>query len=458
MNTELVRVCFPSSKPSFVSSSGFTVSLHCPVPLLLVPTCMQTDTHTHAHSLPCFISVPLHFAQSPMMQQGPGMAYEGLGIAREASESHSALQTSTSGVMVSHWKFPPPSENLERASCSRLWSLLQTSSILSWDSTRGAVMLLSSSPFVPAPCFSKESPFSSSAPLLCHQFIDLSTAFPGHQAFIKHRLLSQVDVLEEPLITGFEPRCVQSALVVLQILETERKGQKEDRHHRNRQAETLRPLCALLDPLLLFQVLWGDRKKTKYEGVEAWLFLLSALDLVQGPRLVTAEAGCQFLEPFPLPLTVHVNDLIQTGEDGGEFGVGQELLSRQRPVEDHLEDTQHPHMGAGQSFRRGQLPPVGRVLLELQEAGLQLLQLGGGAGLPSPCEDSGLLMILTLLPDPSLTSSPGREEGLPVETDFLLGAEGIAESVTDPLPGPRPLRSGFTFSFSAEERGGGRQV
>ena len=64
--------------------------------LPLYQACMQTDTHTHAHSLPCFISEPLHCAQSPMMQQGPGMAYEGLGIAREASESHSALQTSTS--------------------------------------------------------------------------------------------------------------------------------------------------------------------------------------------------------------------------------------------------------------------------------------------------------------------------------------------------------------------------
>ena len=41
---------------------------------------------------------------------------------------------------------------------SRLWSLLHTSSILSWDNTSGALMLLSSS-------LSEFSPFSSSAPL-----------------------------------------------------------------------------------------------------------------------------------------------------------------------------------------------------------------------------------------------------------------------------------------------------
>lgn len=34
----------------------------------------------------------------------------------------------------------------------------------------------------------------------------------------------------------------------------------------------------------------------------------------------------------------------------------------------------------GQSFRGGLLPPVGRVLLELKEAWLHLLQLWGGAG------------------------------------------------------------------------------
>lgn len=92
----------------------------CPVCLFfffvyLYQACMQTDTHTHAHSLPCFISEPLHCAQSPMMQQGPGMAYEGLGIAREACESHSALQTSTSkNLVASRWRdsvsleVPPP--------------------------------------------------------------------------------------------------------------------------------------------------------------------------------------------------------------------------------------------------------------------------------------------------------------------------------------------------------------
>lgn len=37
-----------------------------------------------------------------------------------------------------------------------------------------------------------------------------------------------------------------------------------------------------------------------YEGVEAWLFLLPALDLLQGPWLVTAKPGGQFLEPLSL--------------------------------------------------------------------------------------------------------------------------------------------------------------
>ena len=69
------------------------------------------------------------------------------------------------------------------------------------------------------------------------------------------------------------------------------------------------------------------------------------------------------------------------------------------------------------------------------------------------CEDSGVLVVLTLLPDPSLISNPGREVGLAVEPDFLLGMEGAAGSVKEPLPGARPLRSGFTFSFSAEEGG-----
>lgn len=58
-----------------------------------------------------------------------------------------------------------------------------------------------------------------------------------------------------------------------------------------------------------------------------------------------------------------------------------------------------------------------------------------------------------LLPDPSLNSNPGREAGLPVEPDFLLGREGAAGSVKEPLPGAGPLRSAFTFSFSAEEGG-----
>ncbi len=59
---------------------------------------------------------------------------------------------------------PPLTCSLFSCSC-RLWSLLHTSSILSWDSTRGALMLLSSSPFDPAPSFSQELSFSSSAAL-----------------------------------------------------------------------------------------------------------------------------------------------------------------------------------------------------------------------------------------------------------------------------------------------------
>lgn len=38
-------------------------------------------------------------------------------------------------------------------------------------------------------------------------------------------------------------------------------------------------------------------------------------------------------------LTVHIDDLIQVGEDSGQLGGGQELLSLQRFGEDHLEDT-----------------------------------------------------------------------------------------------------------------------
>lgn len=68
------------------------------------------------------------------------------------------------------------------------------------------------------------------------------------------------------------------------------------------------------------------------------------------------------------------------------------------------------------------------------------------------CEDSGLLTMLMLLPEPSLISNPGREAGLPLETDFLLGRDGAAAgSVKEPLPGVIPLRSVFTLSFSAEE-------
>ena len=42
---------------------------------------------------------------------------------------------------------------------------------------------------------------------------------------------------------------------------------------------------------------------------------------------------------FAAALTVHFNDLVQVGEDGGQLGAGQELLSLQRPGEDCLKDT-----------------------------------------------------------------------------------------------------------------------
>lgn len=47
----------------------------------------------------------------------------------------------------------------------RLLSLLHTSSLLSWDSTRGALKLFSSSPFPPAASFSQELSLSSSTSL-----------------------------------------------------------------------------------------------------------------------------------------------------------------------------------------------------------------------------------------------------------------------------------------------------
>lgn len=65
------------------------------------------------------------------------------------------------------------------------------------------------------------------------------------------------------------------------------------------------------------------------------------------------------------------------------------------------------------------------------------------------CKESGLLAVLMLLPEPSLTSNPGSEAGLPLEPDFLLGRDGAAGSVKEPLPGAGPFRSGLTFSFSA---------
>lgn len=60
--------------------------------------------------------------------------------------------------------YPPLTCNLFSFS-SRLVSLLHTSSNLSWDNTKGALMLLSSSSFVPSPSFSQELSFSTSAPL-----------------------------------------------------------------------------------------------------------------------------------------------------------------------------------------------------------------------------------------------------------------------------------------------------
>ena len=70
---------------------------------------------------------------------------------------------------------------------------------------------------------------------------------------------------------------------------------------------------------------------------------------------------------------------------------------------------------------------------------------------PSMCEDSGLLVVLMLLLEPSLISDPVTEAGLPMELDFLLGSDGAAGSVREPLLVIGALRSGFGFSFSAEE-------
>lgn len=63
------------------------------------------------------------------------------------------------------------------------------------------------------------------------------------------------------------------------------------------------------------------------------------------------------------------------------------------------------------------------------------------------CEESGLCW--AVLPEPSLTSNPGRKAGLPLEPDFLLGRDGATGSVKEPLPGAGPFRSELTFSFSA---------
>lgn len=83
---------------------------------------------------------------------------------------------------------------------------------------------------------------------------------------------------------------------------------------------------------------------------------------------------------------------------------------------------------------------------------LHTTQSNQWASLPSQCVDSGLLVVVMLLPELSLTSRPGREAEPPLEPDFLLpGMEGTAGSVKEPLPGAGPLRSWFTFSLSAGE-------
>lgn len=128
-------------------------------------------------------------------------------------------------------------------------------------------------------------------------------------------------------------------------------------------------------------------------------------------------------------LTVHLNELVEVREDGGQLGGGQQLLPLQGLGEDHLQHTQHAHVGVlrGEQLWRGggeeeaqnetpslcflacrfvsllltiddllplgllfaepgqavggrEVPPVGRVRLKLQQARLHLLQLGGGAG------------------------------------------------------------------------------
>lgn len=67
--------------------------------------------------------------------------------------------------------------SLFTCSC-RLWSLLYTSSSLSWDSTRGALMPLSSSCFVTA-SLSQELSFSSATPLMavCSSSADEKTVW-----------------------------------------------------------------------------------------------------------------------------------------------------------------------------------------------------------------------------------------------------------------------------------------
>lgn len=44
-------------------------------------------------------------------------------------------------------------------------------------------------------------------------------------------------------------------------------------------------------------------------------------------------------------LTVHLNDLVQVGQDGSKFSGGQELFFLQRLRKDRLKNTQHSHMG-----------------------------------------------------------------------------------------------------------------
>lgn len=68
---------------------------------------------------------------------------------------------------------------------------------------------------------------------------------------------------------------------------------------------------------------------------------------------------------------------------------------------------------------------------------------------PSGCEESGLLVALMLLPEPSLTSNVGWDAGAALPTGFF-GMEGGAGSFKEPLPGIGIFLSALAFSLSAE--------